>query len=263
MKFALVNGERREAQPKLVGECPCCGSEMIAKCGDVYAHHWAHKGRRKCDLWWENETEWHRAWKNQFPLDWQEVVCRAEDGEKHIADVQTEDGWFIEFQHSRIKPEERDSREEFYKKLIWVIDGTLRPTYEEQFLKALDYAEAPIIQLPSFVRFRQVKSRLLDQWANRMVHVLLDFGAAGPLWWLFPLQGIHGRWITRMRRVDFIQALGPVEQRGDKDFGVAADNYIAMLKDFESMERRADKARSRPIDPLAIPRPRPRRRGRR
>lgn len=252
MKYALVNGDRREAYPELSGECPLCGSEMIAKCGNVYAHHWAHKSRRKCDHWWENETEWHRSWKNQFPLDWQEVVHRAEDGEKHFADVKTEDGWVIEFQHSRIQPEERESREEFYENLIWVIDGKLRPTYEEQFLKALEYAVTPIAQLPSFGRFRQLKGRLLDQWANRKVHVLLDFGVGGPLWWLLPLQGTRGHWITRMRREDFVQALGPVEQRGDKDFGTAAGNYIDVLKEFEAMEQRAIRARNRPIDPLAV-----------
>jgi len=211
MKLALVKRERREAQPKLVGQCLCCGSEMIAKCGDVYVHHWAHKSRQHCDRWWENETEWHRAWKNQFPFDWQEIVHRAADGEKHIADVQTEDGWFIEFQHSRIKTEERDSRERFYKKLIWVVDGTLKPTYEEQFLKALEYAVAPISKLPSLGRFRQLKGRLLDQWANRRVYVLIDFGSAAPLWWLLPQQGVQGSWFTRIRREDFIQALGPVE----------------------------------------------------
>ena len=129
MKYAIVNGERSEARRGLAGECPACSSEMIAKCGEIYAHHWAHKGRRNCDAWWENETEWHRAWKNLFPTDWQEIVHRADDGEKHIADVQTEDGWTIEFQHSLIKPEERVSREEFYEKMIWVVDGKLRPTY--------------------------------------------------------------------------------------------------------------------------------------
>jgi len=260
MKLALVNGERSEAQPKLAGECICCGSEMIAKCGDVYAHHWAHRSRRNCDHWWENETEWHRAWKNRFPFDWQEIVHRADDGERHIADIQTEDGWFIEMQHSQIKPEERDSRERFYKKLIWVVDGTISHTYEEQFRKSVEYAVAPISKLPSLGRFRQLKGRLLNQWANRSVHVFIDFGAAGPLWWLMPQQGIQGCWFTRIRREDFIQALGPVEQRQDMDFDSTVLSYIALLQDFESMEQRAAKARSRAFDPLAIRRPR--RRGR-
>lgn len=211
MRFALVNGERQEAKTGLNAECPACHSEMIAKCGEIYAHHWAHKGRRNCDSWWENETEWHRAWKNQFPTDWQEIVHQADDGEKHIADVKSDDGWTIEFQHSLIKPEERVSREEFYEKMIWVVDGKLRPTYEERFLKSLEYAPLPIPNFP-VARLRDVKGRLLDQWAGRPVHVFIDFGDDKPLWWLIPKQDIHGQWITRLSREQFVHALGPLRR---------------------------------------------------
>jgi competence protein CoiA len=122
MKFALVNGQRVEAQPHLSGDCPGCGSSMIARCGELRTPHWAHRGTRLlCDPWWENETQWHRVWKDQFPADWQEVVHRAEDGERHIADVKTQNGWVIEFQHSFLKAEERRSRDGFYPKLIWVV----------------------------------------------------------------------------------------------------------------------------------------------
>ena len=126
MKFALINGERREAEPSRMGECPSCGNPVVAKCGEVRIKHWAHKARARCDAWWETETEWHRAWKNQFPSEWQEVIHYAENGEKHIADVKTDQGWVIEFQHSHIKPDERGSREDFYGKLIWVVDGNRR-----------------------------------------------------------------------------------------------------------------------------------------
>ena len=115
MKFALAHGQRQEAQPNLSGECPGCGRPMVARCGEVRVRHWAHKGRRHCDPWWENETEWHRGWKDRFPADWQEIVHPDGDGERHIADVKTGDGWVIEFQHSYIKPEERRSREAFTK----------------------------------------------------------------------------------------------------------------------------------------------------
>ncbi len=138
MKFALVSGQRQEAQPNLSGECPVCGSPMIARCGEVRLWHWAHKGRRLCDPWWENETEWHRAWKDLFPVGWQEFVQHDGDGERHIADVKTDDGWVIEFQHSYIKPEERRSREAFYHKLVWVVDGLRRQTDGAQFRKAWD-----------------------------------------------------------------------------------------------------------------------------
>src|SRR5215469_8979083 len=123
MKFACVNGQRQEAQPNLLGKCPACGQPMVARCGEARVWHWAHKGHRDCDPWWENETEWHRAWKDQFPADWQEIVHNAEDDERHIADVKTQNGWVIEFQQSRISPDERRSREAFYQSLVWVVDG--------------------------------------------------------------------------------------------------------------------------------------------
>ena len=76
-------------------------------------------------LLWESETEWHRSWKNEFPEEWQEVVLIDEtSGERHIADVQTEHGVVIEFQHSHIQRAERISREQFYKNMIWVVDAS-------------------------------------------------------------------------------------------------------------------------------------------
>ena len=95
MKFALQADQRIEATPNALGVCPCCGTEMIAKCGNRKVWHWAHKTKQTCDHWWENETQWHRDWKDQFPVEWQEVVHKADDGEKHIADVKTPDGLVI------------------------------------------------------------------------------------------------------------------------------------------------------------------------
>ena len=126
MKYAIVGELKQEAEPGLSGECPVCEATTIAKCGEKNIWHWAHKGKRNCDRWWENETEWHRDWKNQFPVEWQEVVQIADDGEKHIADVKTDQGWVIEFQRSYIKPEERRSREAFCGNMVWVVDGLRR-----------------------------------------------------------------------------------------------------------------------------------------
>ena len=127
MKFALVDNQKIEASKGLKGICPICHQPVIAKCGEIKMDHWAHKSLAQCDKWWEHETEWHRSWKNKFPLDWQEVIAIDEmTGEKHIADIKTDKGMVIEFQHSNISAEERISREKFYKNMIWVIDGTRR-----------------------------------------------------------------------------------------------------------------------------------------
>ncbi|MBC8883345.1 hypothetical protein H9X57_07610 [Flavobacterium piscinae] len=125
MKFAIVNGIKSEALKGIKGICPSCGSELIAKCGVQKINHWAHKNTRTCDSWWESETEWHRSWKNNFPIEWQEfILFDTQTKEKHIADVRTENGLVIEFQHSHITPQERYLREKFYKNMVWVVDGT-------------------------------------------------------------------------------------------------------------------------------------------
>lgn len=124
MQLALVNDKKTEAFPRGRGYCPVCGAETIPKCGPRIIHHWAHHRIRDCDPWWENETAWHREWKNKFPLECREVSHFAEDGEIHRADVKTSTNIVIEIQHSTITDVERISRENFYQNLVWVIDGT-------------------------------------------------------------------------------------------------------------------------------------------
>ena len=178
MRFALSNNERIEPSKGAKGLCPCCGSELVAKCGEIKVHHWSHK--KKCDdHWWENETDWHRNWKNQFPKEWQEIIQRDESGEKHIADVKTGSGWTIEFQHSPISKEERDSRDYFYNKLIWIVDGTRRKTDIEQF-DNLIYHASNISNEPFILRVFDEETldrfRLNQEWGSSKSLVLFDFG---------------------------------------------------------------------------------------
>jgi competence protein CoiA len=123
VQYALIEGERREAFVGGKGSCPICRGSMVSKCGPRVLHHWAHARRKNCDPWWENETEWHRAWKNHFPAEYREVSYVAPDGEVHRADIVTQTNIVIEFQHSSMTDAERASRENFYKNLVWVIDG--------------------------------------------------------------------------------------------------------------------------------------------
>lgn len=123
MQYAVVGGQRLEPFRGGRGKCPICGSVMIAKCGPRILHHWSHFGRRNCDAWWESETIWHRDWKSQFPANWAEVRHQAPDGEIHRADIKTPKGIVVEIQHSPMSDAERISREQFYKNMVWVIDG--------------------------------------------------------------------------------------------------------------------------------------------
>ncbi len=176
MKYALVNNERVEAQKGMKGLCPVCNLPVIARCGNIKVNHWAHSKSTHCDKWWESETEWHRAWKNLFPKEWQEVIAiDAKTGEKHVADVKTDKGLVIEFQHSHIKPEEQTSREEFYKNMIWVVDGTRLKYDFPRFLKAFIYRDLKNIKNTSIYLLYFPNEYLPKHWLNRRAPVFFDF----------------------------------------------------------------------------------------
>lgn len=206
---------------------------MVAKCGEVKIWHWAHQGRRFCDPWWDNETEWHRTWKQQFPDGWQEVVHPAENGIKHIADVKTERGWVIEFQHSYIKPEERRSRDSFYSKLIWVVDGTRRKRDREQFAKALNEG-TPVGTKSPVRRVLSDKCGLLREWAGSNAPIFFDFGGQQVLWWLLARHHDGLAYVAPFSRADFIEIhRGGVSQMAC-DFDVLVKDLGKLVTDYES-----------------------------
>ncbi|RWM24335.1 MAG: competence protein [Mesorhizobium sp.] len=195
MRFALVNNERSEAAPKLSGCCLGCSQPMIAKCGTQRVWHWAHRGNRSCDPWWEPETLWHRGWKDQFPSEWQEIIQHDEKGEKHVADVMTGNGQVIEFQHSHLPAQERTAREAFYRNMIWVVDGMRLKNDRKRFLAGGNLFRVAFAK-DLFIT-RSPESCLPAVWLNCTRPVLFDFegfaapdGSAGEmqgrLWCLLP-----------------------------------------------------------------------------
>ena len=117
MKFGLVNGKRVIAKPHVKGVvCPKCHTELIAKCGEIRVHHWAHKNKLQCDDWIEEDNEWRSRWLDAFPEDWQEPVIER-NGESHFADIQTPQNTIILLHQSHLTAEIIQSRENFYQTL--------------------------------------------------------------------------------------------------------------------------------------------------
>lgn len=214
MKFALVDDNKIEATKGAKGICAGCGSELIAKCGDIKLHHWSHKGSRNCDPWWENETEWHRSWKNNFPQDWQECILRDEQtNEKHIADVRTSHGLVIEFQHSKIETQERSSRENFYVDMVWVVDGTRLKGDYPRFLNG-----EILNTTTNGVRFVEAPEKCFhSSWLESTVPVIFDFKGTEVMdpndrrnfiYCLFPVRMIERRRaiLVTMSRKDFVES---------------------------------------------------------
>ena len=180
---------------------------MLAKCGTVRIHHWAHRGKCKGDVWWEPETEWHRAWKGHFPEPWQEIRQIADTGEIHIADVKTDQGCVLEFQHSPITPEERQAREAFYKKMVWVIDGTRRSRDKDKFNDDLKYTNR--VDGNEGLRILSGYScPLFRDWSDCSVPVFFDFGEDA-LWGLLPKNTEGRSYAFRTERNALIASLLP------------------------------------------------------
>ena len=161
MKYGKAeDGRRIEACRSVAATCPNCGSPLIAKCGRIKVHHWAHSVV-DCDPWWEPETEWHRAWKEIFPAEWVEVPL----GE-HRADVPNSSGLVIELQNSSISPAEIEARERFYRRMVWIVNGA---RFADSFflMKAMDAQKG----LFSF-RWKHAKA----SWRFAKMPVFIDFG---------------------------------------------------------------------------------------
>ena len=217
MRFALVNNIRIEAQPQLQGLCSCCSQPVFAKCGTKKIWHWAHKSKISCDNWWEPETEWHRTWKNNYPTDWQETILLNEkNGEKHIADVLTTNNLTIEFQHSHITPQERVSREQFYKNLVWVVDGTRLKRDYPRFLKEWKrdgISEVYKTDKSGIIKIGFPEFCFPEAWLKSSVPVIFDFRGDGTmddpermrnlLYCLFPQVGKNAR-VAEISRKAFI-----------------------------------------------------------
>ena len=197
MKFAILDGIRTEAIKATKGFCPVCNSELVAKCGSIKMHHWAHKSIRNCDQWWEPETEWHRQWKNKYPTDWQEITLFDEHtNEKHIADIKSKFDLVIEFQHSPISQEERISREKFYRNMIWVVDGSRLKNDYPRFLREINSLFfKSTIQEPDLFHLEYPDQIFPPIWLKSSVPVIFDYKGLLPeecdenknaLWCLIP-----------------------------------------------------------------------------
>ena len=178
MKFALINNQRQEATPKTKGICPVCKMPVISKCGKINAPHWAHETKQDCkNDRWEKEGEWHQKWKNQFPKEWQEQIVEV-NGKKNIADIKTPKGLVIEFQHSHIEPEEQRARENNYKNMIWVVDGTRLKYDFSRFKKNVGDYSFDFLKIRKNIAIYSITfydEVLPKNWLNSSVPVIFDF----------------------------------------------------------------------------------------
>ena len=246
MKFSIVNGEKREAEKGLTGICIGCEQPVISKCGPIKVKHWAHKSQCECDHWWENETEWHRSWKNNFPNECQEIRQKAIDGEWHIADVKTKEGHILEFQHSFLKPEEREARNNFYgSNLAWIVDGLKRKNDLSRFNLFLKDAK-PIVQGINLAQLPSLRDecRILNEWSECDGPVFFDFGFEFPLWCLLPKSSKGAHYIGPFSRQNFLELHnGKLTQNG-QNFSELMNTLNDLIFTYENPQQQIARGQS-------------------
>jgi hypothetical protein len=149
VQFALKEDLRAEAA--VTGDravCPLCRAVVIAKCGRIKIHHWAHEAGADCDTWSEPMTQWHLDWQGCWPerqREWPIGPHRADVltvlkepmpwlvqrgiwhylGNTGIG-LQAGGPLVVEFQHSHLPADGIAERETYYGKharqMIWVWD---------------------------------------------------------------------------------------------------------------------------------------------
>lgn len=123
MQYAMTPAGER-VSPARRDDCVCemCGAAVVARMGTIVVHHWAHVSLGDCDSWSEPMTPWHRDWQSQWADRCREVILG-----NHRADVVTDDGSVLEFQHSTISSAEVLERLNHYlihgQKIAWIFDA--------------------------------------------------------------------------------------------------------------------------------------------
>ena len=119
---------RRRPTPGAIDTCPTCGSQVVAKCGEVNVWHWAHQRTADCDPWAEPITQWHLDWQAKVSEHRREITLG-----NHRADMALPSGVVCEVQHSPIDPETVWAREDFYRRMIWLMDA--RDAYDRDSIR--------------------------------------------------------------------------------------------------------------------------------
>lgn len=128
MRYALINGKKvhiKDAQKGTIGKDCWLKEYDVKACKGAYLQYWKYVDEKPIlPSGYENETEWHIAWKSLVKDEYCEVICGSNN--EHRADIKTPK-YVIELQFSHISLSDAKARTQFYKNLtgnrvIWVVN---------------------------------------------------------------------------------------------------------------------------------------------
>lgn len=131
-------------------------------------------------------------------------MVQSEDGTRHVADIKTDTGLVVEFQHSHLSTVERREREEFYDNLIWVVDGT-RLKRDLDFLGHIRLHESSSPR-PDVFPFNWRVPQITRRWDESTKLVFLDFHG-DHVWCVPPNTNVWRKYATKVPKNEFVSAL--------------------------------------------------------
>lgn len=106
-------------EPGEVAWCPNCGGEVIPKCGEIIAWHWAHAKSVDCDDWYESDDNWSIEWKQRFAKENCEITFKG-----RRADILTDNSEVIRLQKRTLSLDDIRDIENHFDDMVWIFKVT-------------------------------------------------------------------------------------------------------------------------------------------
>jgi hypothetical protein len=130
MKYALVNDCKvhiKNVERGTIGSDCWFSKNAVKACKGHYKQYWKYIDEKPVlPEGYENETDWHVAWKDSLRDEYVEVICG--ENNEHRADIKTPE-YVIEIQKSPISYDAAKERSLFYSKLnkdtrmLWIVNA--------------------------------------------------------------------------------------------------------------------------------------------
>lgn len=218
MKYALLNGVYVTATPHQKDAiCPLCKSKVVAKCGVIKVHHWAHKKGNPCDSWREADSEWRHRWLEHF-VDCDVEAIIENNGTRHFADIKTKNGTTVLLRRGRVKEAELRKMEDFFEGLVWIVDLSANKRAAIKLRNAFRDRTIHKVFKNAYRTFGGLGIGIPDEWSRNRYPVIFDFSGVEDvpqfisqyMWCLMPYEEnslVYDRFLLRYTKEKMLELL--------------------------------------------------------
>jgi len=202
MKYANVNGVKTHAKTV---RSATKGNDLwyqeyeVVACVGKYRQYWKYTGAEPpYPNGYENESEWHAAWKTAIRDEHCEVVCG--ENREHRADIKTHK-YIIEIQKSSMDGYDVIERNKFYKeltgnRLVWVVNLE-KPWKEKKITTEYDYKSK---DGRFIITWKYAWKWVKEIAAPKDTFLFLDFNTKGErliYMWMHD-KVLYGKWVFKL-----------------------------------------------------------------